>query len=50
MKEHLETSLRNLGTDHIDIYQFHNPPFVPRPGDGRGLYEAALKAKALRRR
>ncbi len=41
----LETSLRNLRTDHIDIYQFHNPPFVPRPGDGRGLYEAALKAK-----
>ena len=23
----LETSLRTLGTDHIDVYQFHNPPF-----------------------
>ena len=42
----LETSLRNLGTDHIDIYQFHNPSFVPRPGDGSGLYECMLEAKA----
>ena len=28
----LETSLRLLNTDHIDVYQFHNPPFVPVPG------------------
>ena len=41
----LETSLRNLRTDHIDIYQFHNPAFVPRPGDGSGLYECMLEAK-----
>ena len=41
----LETSLRNLRTDHIDIYQFHNPSFVPRPGDGSGLYECMLEAK-----
>jgi predicted aldo/keto reductase-like oxidoreductase len=41
----LETSLRLLKTDYIDIYQFHNPAKVPRPGDGDGLYEAALKAK-----
>ena len=41
----LETSLRNLRTDHVDIYQFHNPPFVPRPGDESGLYDAALEAK-----
>ena len=41
----LETSLRNLGTDHIDVYQFHNPSFVPRPGDGSGLYECMLEAK-----
>ena len=27
LKEHLETSLRNLRTDYIDIYQFHNPAF-----------------------
>ena len=44
--EHLENSLRMLQTDHIDIYQFHNPPFCPKPGDGTGLYEAALEAKA----
>jgi aryl-alcohol dehydrogenase-like predicted oxidoreductase len=43
--EHLETSLAKLGTDHIDIYQFHNPPFCPKPDDGTGLYEAALKAR-----
>ncbi|GHV72893.1 aldo/keto reductase [Spirochaetia bacterium] len=41
----LETSLRNLKTGHIDIYQFHNPGFCPKPGDGTGLYEAALKAR-----
>ncbi|MBR0458409.1 MAG: aldo/keto reductase [Victivallales bacterium] len=41
----LETSLRNLRTDYIDIYQFHNPAFVPKPDDGTGLYEAALQAK-----
>ncbi len=43
----LETSLRLLRTDYIDIYQFHNPPFVPRPGDGTGLYEAMLEAKKM---
>ncbi len=41
----LETSLRNLRTDYIDIYQFHNPAFCPRPEDGSGLYEAMLKAR-----
>lgn len=41
----LETSLTNLRTDHVDIYQFHNPAFCPKPGDGTGLYEAALEAK-----
>ncbi len=42
----LETSLRNLRTDYIDVYQFHNPPVCPKPGDGSGLYEAMLEAKA----
>ena len=42
----LETSLRTLKTDYIDIYQFHNPSFCPKPGDGTGLYEAMLEAKA----
>ena len=34
-----------LKTDYIDIYQFHNPAFCPKPGDGSGLYEAAEEAK-----
>lgn len=42
----LETSLTNLQTDYIDIYQFHNPSFCPKPNDGSGLYEAMLEAKA----
>ena len=41
----LKTSLETLKTDYIDIYQFHNPDFCPRPGDGTGLYEAMLEAK-----
>lgn len=41
----LETSLNNLETDYIDLYQFHNPAFCPKPGDESGLYDAALKAK-----
>ena len=40
----LEISLSYLG--YIDIYQFHNPSFCPKPGDGTGLYEAMLEAKA----
>ncbi len=42
----LTTSLSLLGTDYIDIYQFHNPAFCPKPNDGTGLYEAMLEAKA----
>ncbi len=41
----LHTSLEKLKTDYIDIYQFHNPAFCPKPGDGTGLYEAMLEAK-----
>lgn len=44
-RKDLETSLQNLKTDYIDIYQFHNPPFCPKPDDGTGLYEAMLEAK-----
>lgn len=43
--EDLETSLKMLKTDYIDIYQFHNPSFCPKPGDGTGFYEAMLEAK-----
>jgi aryl-alcohol dehydrogenase-like predicted oxidoreductase len=41
----LEMSLRMLKTDYVDIYQFHNPDFVPKPGGADGLYDAALEAK-----
>ena len=34
-----------LQTDYIDIYQFHNPAFCPKPGGEDGLYDAALEAK-----
>ena len=44
-RENLDTSLERLKCGYIDIYQFHNPPFYPRPGDGTGLYEAMLEAK-----
>ena len=44
--KHLNQSLSLLKTDYIDIYQFHNPAFCPKPGDGTGLYEAMLEAKA----
>ena len=42
----LKISLELLRTDYVDIYQFHNPAFCPKPGDGTGLYEAMLEAKA----
>ncbi len=41
----LHTTLEQLRTDYLDIYQFHNPGFCPKPGDGTGLYEAMLEAK-----
>ena len=41
----LEASLRALNTDVIDVYQFHNPDFVPVPGGTDGLYDAAVKAR-----
>jgi uncharacterized protein len=44
-RDQLNTSLRLLKTDYLDIYQFHNPGFCPKPGDGTGLYEAMLEAK-----
>ncbi|MBR6377564.1 MAG: aldo/keto reductase [Oscillospiraceae bacterium] len=42
----LETSLRLLRTDYIDVYQLHCVPRCYRPGDGTGMYEALLEAKA----
>lgn len=43
--EHLETSLKNLKTDYIDIYQLHNPETLPDPDDPDGLYAGLLEAK-----
>ena len=41
----LETTLSNLKTDYLDLYQFHNPDFCPKPGDGSGMYECMCQAK-----
>lgn len=48
MAQDIETSLKNLRTDHIDLYQVHNPSIeeleqVIAPG---GALEALLEAKA----
>jgi predicted aldo/keto reductase-like oxidoreductase len=43
--EDLETSLKLLKTDYLDLYQLHCVPQCYRPGDGTGLYEAMLEAK-----
>ena len=41
----LHTTLRNLKTDYLDLYQFHNPDYCPKPGDKQGLYDAMRVAK-----
>lgn len=43
--KHLETSLKNLRTDHVDILQLHNPAPLPDPNDPRSTYGALLEAK-----
>ena len=43
--KNLETSLRNLRTDYIDIYQIHNPPKLPDPDDSSGVFNALLEAR-----
>ncbi|MBP5178971.1 MAG: aldo/keto reductase, partial [Lachnospiraceae bacterium] len=42
----LDTSLTTLGTDYIDVYQFHMAGQVYAPGDGTGMYECMQEAKA----
>jgi predicted aldo/keto reductase-like oxidoreductase len=42
----LETSLEMLKTDYIDLYQFHCAKQCYAPGDGTGMYECMLEAKA----
>ena len=44
-RKDLETSLKNLRTDYIDLYQLHQAPRCFRPGDGTGMYECLLEAK-----
>jgi len=39
----LETSLKELKTDYLDLYQFHNISFCPKEEDD--LYKAMIKAK-----
>jgi aryl-alcohol dehydrogenase-like predicted oxidoreductase len=43
--QNLETSLKNLKTDYIDILQLHNPKEIPNPEDPESLYSGLLEAK-----
>lgn len=43
--KHLETSLANMKTDYIDIFQLHNPPELPDPEDPNGLYSGLIEAR-----
>ena len=42
----LETSLRNLRTDHVDIWQLHCLPELPDVNDPDSAYHALLEARA----
>jgi aryl-alcohol dehydrogenase-like predicted oxidoreductase len=42
----LDTSLRNLRTDHVDLLQLHNPAAVPDPEDPESSYAGLLEARA----
>ena len=43
--QNIENSLKMLQTDYIDVFQVHNPSFVPYPDQENGLYNCFLKAK-----
>ena len=45
LRAELATSLNNLRTDYVDIYQMHCAPKCFRPEDADGVYAAALEAK-----
>ena len=38
----LETTLKNLRTDYLDLYQFHCVDQCYAPGDGTGMYECMI--------
>lgn len=42
----LDTTLTNLRTDYLDLYQFHCADQCYGPEDGTGMYECMLEAKA----
>ena len=44
-RKDLETTLRSLRTDYLDVYQFHCADRCFAPDDGTGMYEAMLEAK-----
>ena len=41
----LETSLRHLKTDRVDLLQLHNPGVLPEPDDPNSSYAALLEAQ-----
>ena len=43
--QELDTTLKNLRTDHLDLYQLHCVDQCYKPGDGTGMYEALCEAK-----
>ena len=45
VRAQVETSLKNLRTDYIDIYQFHCADQCYRPEDGTGMYECMEELK-----
>jgi len=45
VREHIETSLKRMKTDYIDLFQFHNPKEVPDKNDPDGAFAAALEAQ-----
>jgi predicted aldo/keto reductase-like oxidoreductase len=46
VSKHLDTSLKKLKTDYIDLYQLHNHDFLPVKDDPESIYPVLLEAKA----